>query len=73
MGRDIAQNFRKIITIVPDDLLEDMRQEFQNNGTGSRAMEAAILTLSVELLRRKWGVHKKCVSKSFWDRVATFL
>lgn len=73
MGRDIAQDFRKIITIVPDDLLEDMRREFQNSGSGSKAMKAVILTLSAELLRRKWGVHRKCVSESFWDCVETFL
>ncbi len=65
MGRDIAPDFREIITVIPDAWLEDTRREFQSSGTGSKAMEAAILTLSVELLHRKWGGRLR------WERTGT--
>lgn len=56
MRRDIAPDFRKIITIVPDDVLKDMRRDFQNSKhSGKEAVKKIILVLSVELLRRKWG------------------
>lgn len=50
MRRDVAPDFRKIITIVPDDVLEDMRRDFQNSKhSGKEAVKKIILALSVEL------------------------
>lgn len=66
MGRDIAPDFRKIITEFSDDRLEDMRRDFQNSKhSGKEAVKKIIFTLSVELLRRKWGGRLR------WERTGT--
>ena len=54
-NRDIAPDFRKLIRKLPAASLEAMRQNLQQNKSHGKVIEAVILNLSAEMLRRKWG------------------
>lgn len=54
-NRDIAPDFRRFIRKLPVVSLEAMRRHLQERGPHEKAIEAAILELNTELLRRKWG------------------
>lgn len=52
---DIAPAFRKVIFQLPVDALQEMRDYLKLHSSGSSAVNAAIFSISVEILKRKWG------------------
>lgn len=53
---DIAPDFRKFISKLPVCSLMAMRNHLEESGNKSEAVKLATLDLSIEILRRKWGV-----------------
>lgn len=52
---DVAPIFEEALTHMPLDDLREIRHNFETKGSGSAAVKKAILSISVEILRRKWG------------------
>lgn len=55
MNRDIALDFKRIISSIPISVLVDMRKHFVNSGSTDSAIQAAILHMDIEILARKWS------------------
>lgn len=55
MRKDIAPEFRRLIRKIPEGWLWDMRIKLDNLNDPSKATQAIILDINVELLRRKWS------------------
>lgn len=56
---DIAAIFKEALTYMPLEALEEIRRNLEVNGNGSAAVQKAILSTSIEILRRKWGVVER--------------
>lgn len=55
--KDIGDDFRRLIRKLPKISLVHLRKEFIEKGTKCAAIESMIVTLSAELLRRKWSIE----------------
>lgn len=55
---DVAPIFEEALTHMPLDDLWEIRHNFETKGSGSATVKKAILSISVEILRRKWGCCK---------------
>ena len=51
---DAAIEFRRVIRKLPEQWIRDMRLYLSESGSRSKVIQKIILTISVELLRRKW-------------------
>lgn len=52
---DVAPVFENALTYLPLDDLREIRHNLETKGSGAVAVKKAILSISVEILRRKWG------------------
>lgn len=52
---DIVPMFRSAMRLMPLDALQEMRDHLETAPVATVAVEKAILDISIEILKRKWG------------------